>query len=336
MVLENPRAGSFTAVSNLFLDQYMPEANGEFVKIYLYLLRQSGVPGAQISVSAIADHLNHTEKDVLRALHYWEKQSLLQILETDGEMRGIRLLSPGEKGTAKADSASPGAAAEKKTEISEETLERLQQEEDFSDLLFAAEQYLKRTLTPQDIRVLGYMREELQFPEDLIEYLIEYCVENGHRNIRYLEKVALNWHQEGILTREMAKESNQTYTRENREVMKAFGISGRVLAAREQRFVEKWLKEYGMPLEVAVEACAVTMSAIHKPSFEYADQVLASWRTAGIRTLEQARNQTAAKSRRRRTVPAERAASAGSRGFRNYDQRETDYDALLAQGKLGG
>ena len=61
-----------TLVRNVFLDEYMPEASGEFVKIYLYLLRcASGEK--EISMGRIADIFEHTEKDVTRALKYLER-----------------------------------------------------------------------------------------------------------------------------------------------------------------------------------------------------------------------------------------------------------------------
>lgn len=365
MVLENPRAATFTAVSNVFLDHYMPEANGEFVKVYLYLLRLSGMPDAQISILTLADQLNHTEKDVLRALRYWEKQGLLQILEENGEMKGLRLLpmegtretgvqeTPAVRGiTPEPAPAAEGsvpiqapefpaagsrvAAVPKSASVTEETLRRLQSDDEFRQILFVAEQYLGRTLSPKDVRLLGYLYEDLRFPEDLIEYLIEYCVGGGHRSTRYIESVALGWHEEGITTREQAREIHRAYSRENRQVMRAFGIAGRVLTPEERTFVERWLKEYGMPLEVVTEACARTMSAIHKPSFEYTDSILSAWRDAGVRTLPAAKAQAEAHRIRRRPAGTPEKKAGARQGLRNYEQRETDYDALLAQGKLGG
>ena len=68
---------SYTCVSDCFLEQYMPKANGEFVKVYLYLLKFSQHPAGNLSVAALADIFNNTEADILRALHYWEKEQLL-------------------------------------------------------------------------------------------------------------------------------------------------------------------------------------------------------------------------------------------------------------------
>ena len=63
-----------TVVTNEFIDKYMTGANGEYVKVYLYLLRHQK---ELVEVGAIADALNHTEADVRRALAYWEKAGIL-------------------------------------------------------------------------------------------------------------------------------------------------------------------------------------------------------------------------------------------------------------------
>lgn len=67
-----------TVVSNLFIDEYMKDANDAQLKVYFYLLRMLNADQA-ISVSGIADKFNHTEKDVIRALKYWEKQQILDL-----------------------------------------------------------------------------------------------------------------------------------------------------------------------------------------------------------------------------------------------------------------
>ena len=71
--IQNSRAVSDTAVPDLFIDNYMPQANGEFVKIYLYILRSLHQPEGEISLSSLADVFSCTEKDIMRALRYWEK-----------------------------------------------------------------------------------------------------------------------------------------------------------------------------------------------------------------------------------------------------------------------
>lgn len=91
--LYQERLHADTLVPNQFIDQYMPQANGEFVKVYLYLLRCMTSNDVDCSISQIADTFNHTENDIIRALNYWERERLLE-LEYNGkqELTGIRLL----------------------------------------------------------------------------------------------------------------------------------------------------------------------------------------------------------------------------------------------------
>lgn len=85
----------FTVIQNAFIDQYMPHANGEFVKVYLYLLRCANT-GRDLSLSSIADVFEHTEKDIQRALLYWEKQQLLRIsMSQNGTLTALTFLEVG-------------------------------------------------------------------------------------------------------------------------------------------------------------------------------------------------------------------------------------------------
>lgn len=87
-------ATSFTTVSDIFIDQYMPKANGEFVKVYLYLLRATGSVAGIATISEIADHFSNTEADIIRALNYWASEGILQVQTgADGQIIGINLCS---------------------------------------------------------------------------------------------------------------------------------------------------------------------------------------------------------------------------------------------------
>lgn len=83
---------TYSAVSNFFIDYYMTDANGEFVKVYLYLVRLLN-SGRAVTVADIADHFNSTEKDICRAIRYWIKEGVLQLEYTnDKVLTGITML----------------------------------------------------------------------------------------------------------------------------------------------------------------------------------------------------------------------------------------------------
>ena len=91
LTLKNCRQESALLLDYEFIDNYMPEANGEYVKVYLLLLRCQASPDRELTVSGIADILDDTEKDVIRALIYWKKQGLMDRMFPRRELPRRRL-----------------------------------------------------------------------------------------------------------------------------------------------------------------------------------------------------------------------------------------------------
>ncbi|MFQ9153590.1 MAG: DnaD domain protein [Blautia sp.] len=175
-----------TLVRNVFLDEYMPEASGEFVKIYLYLLRcASG--GKEISMGRIADIFEHTEKDVARALKYWEKMQLLSLTyDSEGNLTSIDFLEPSPKAAVLPEK--PAFVAPPKVPLSPDRIAELKSHDDMEQLLFIAARYIGRPLTSTEIGNILYYYDSLHFSTDLIEYLVEYCVSKGNKSCHYMEK----------------------------------------------------------------------------------------------------------------------------------------------------
>ena len=96
ITLHTDSPATTTCVPNVFIDRYMVHASGEFVKIYLYLLRCINGNKSELSISKMADKFEHTEKDIKRALCYWEKLNLLRLeYDNEGDLSGIYFLDSG-------------------------------------------------------------------------------------------------------------------------------------------------------------------------------------------------------------------------------------------------
>ena len=149
-----------------------------------------------------------------------------------------------------------------------------------------AEQYLGKTLSVTDIDSITYFYETLEMSVELIEYLIEYCVENGHKSMHYIQKVALSWHKQDIKTVDQAKTSSLLYNKNCYSILNAYGIKGRAPAASEIAYIRKWNEEYAFNLDIILEACNRTMNAIHQPSFDYTDSILKKWHAQNVRHLK--------------------------------------------------
>lgn len=351
-----------TAVSNTFIDEYMGTASGEYVKVYLYLLRHAG---ESVEIPDIADALNHTEADVRRALAYWERTGVLapekeetvvsESAVTRENMTDTGYMAPesrrnygdtdvegrmpeetmedngkqpqsSDRGMAKQQSGTPDIPD---AGNSYDRMKRLSADEEFSALLYAVQQYLGKTFSAIECEKFAYFYDVLHMSCELLEYLAEYCAEGGHTSIRYIEKVALNWYQAGIHTRDEAREHSTRYSKDTSAVMKAFGIMGRNAGTAEQEFMRRWFKEFGFDAAIVTEACNRTLTATGAASFPYADKILTGWKENGVRNLQDVetldkRHQE--KQAKKSGTASRQTRSTSTNRFNNFEQRSYNYD----------
>ncbi len=373
ITLHNDSSLSATYVSNQFIDQYMVSANGEYVKVYLYLLRCMSSEQCSFSISSAADLFEHTEKDIQRALLYWEKMKLLQLeYHREKKLSGIRLLAPeaskesgedrklppaagadadgaqgradsadADNGQARTDSAGAdggqtgtafvGAPSipEGPGSYSMAQLSEFQKKEEVKELLFVTEHYLKRPLTSTDINTILFWYDELQFPVDLMEYLVEYCVGRGHTSLKYMNRVAISWKESGITTVERAKRTASAFSRLHFAVVRALGIQGRNLIPSETTMIDRWARNYGFSQELIEEACRRTIAATHQPNFDYADGILKSWHQQQVHNLTDVVRLDSTFQKTRSSANSNRKAAANK--FNNFSQRSYDYEKLEQQ-----
>ncbi len=340
-----------TVVQNAFIDRFMPHANGEFVKVYLYLLRCADT-GQELSLASIADVFDHTEKDIRRALTYWEKQQLLKLkLSSDGTILSAIFLTPpseeratyvpaGSTRLSGQNQASAGivktipnadklsSAAKTQDMPTRARIKALSEQEEIRQLFFIAEQYLQRALSSAEQGDLIYYYDTLHFSPDLIEYLLEYCISKDSTSRHYMRKVALGWAEAGISTVAQAKQETNLYNKNYYTILNTFGIKGRAPATPEQEMMSRWFHELGFSIDLVLEACRRTIRQIHQPSFEYADSILTNWHELGVKSMADVVHLDA-QHKQEQAKPADRqTSSAGSNRFNNFSSRKYDYSQL--------
>lgn len=302
----------YTIVSNYFIDHYMEDANEAQLQVYLYLLRMVAA-NLPVSVADIADKFKHSEKEVLRALKYWELQNLLSLdFDSTKTLTGIHFKSmpvstaepvhtatitpisipKNENGSDTTPSAtltvvnSDYSEPQKNNEYMKpaytaEQLRTFKAQENAAQLLYVAQAYVGKPLSVNDVKTIYFMCDVLHFSDDLIDYLIQYCVERGKKDFRYMEKVAINWAEEGITTPRQAQKSIVKYDKSVYSIMNALGKSN-APTNKELEFILKWTNEYGFDNDIILEACDRTVLATDKHRFEYADGILSNWKKEGV------------------------------------------------------
>lgn len=360
LTIYKDRAVGATEVPNRFIDEYMKDANDAQLKVYLYLLRMMNAKLAT-SVSDIADRFNHTEKDVIRALKYWEKQRLLDLdFDEDKTLVGIHIRDldnpaaenrqaaastfvPLPSGAAPAADApeSPSAAGAvtalparepesilsyEKPVYSADQLREFKNRQDTAQLLFIAESYIGKPLTPSEMKTILYFTDVLHFSDDLIDYLLQYCVERGKKDFKYIERVAVNWAEAGIATPRQAQRAVTRYDKNVYTIMNELGRNGSP-TTKELEYISRWLKEYGFSLDIILEACQRTAMATDKHRFEYAEGILSSWKKQDVRLKSDIRRIDDLHQQRKKSAPAEHPRQNNNR-FNQFPQNNYDFDAL--------
>ncbi len=336
-----------TLISNQFIDEYMKDANDAQLKVYLYLARLTSA-SLTTSISDIADKVNHTEKDVVRAIKYWEKNKLLSLdydeaknpigiylkeflpkSKTDIESlpeTSTKVVNSIVSSTVKAESISiPSAVAshsvEEKPSYSLDQLKAFKEQEEAQQILFIAEQYLGKTLSPAEMKSILYIYDNLGFSADLIDYLIQYCVGRGKKDFRYIEKVAVSWAEAKVKTPKQAALVSGKYDKTVYTIMTALGKSSAPIN-KEVDYITKWTKTYGYSLDIILEACDRTVLAVDSHRFEYADGVLSNWYKSNVHHL------TDVKSADEKFKKSKLPASVTKNAFNQFQQNEYDFDEI--------
>ncbi|MBQ0059848.1 MAG: DnaD domain protein [Lachnospiraceae bacterium] len=347
LTLKTSLLHNVTMVSNLFLDRYMPRANGEFVKVYLMLLRTSARHGETLTLSRLADQLDCTEKDICRAIRYWEREGLL-LLETDGEgeITGLMLSAPQEAlaeqmpvvidtGHTKAEPAVQPVVENKAVKggkVSAERMAELNENEEIHAMNVVASQTLGKPLTLTEMRTLLYFYDNLEFSPDLIAFLLEYCVNNGKKRFSYIEKVAHAWYEDGVRTVEDAKSRISNFSHYYK-IMDALKIKGRDPSDKEITFMKRWVNTYDLPIEIILEGCSrALMRKSQNRSIEsyyaYADSILSEWHRNGVTTMDDVSRLDEQFKSRLHQKTVEKKAAGKTTSFDEFDQRQYDYDDL--------
>ncbi len=250
-------ATSFTTVSDIFIDQYMPKANGEFVKVYLYLLRATGSGAGIATISEIADHFSNTEADIIRALNYWASEGILQLQSgADGQIMGINLCSLSVSGMQAAQSNIQSAVVNNATQ---------------NNLQNGVVNNAAQNISTTNIRMQDSVVEKLKSQ-----------------------------------TTDKAASSQKEYTldeikefRKNPDISELFFIIEtylkHTLSSTDTNMVLYWLDELHFSTDLVEYLVEYCITKGHS-SLRYMNKVALGWADAGIKTVEQAKDDAAAHS----------------------------------------
>lgn len=330
----------YTQIPNSFICDHMPSANGNFVKLYLHLMMVYQHQAADgLTVSMLADCMECTENDILRALHYWQREGLMKLQEEEGTLLGITLCRPGTK---EMETVSPYPlpvekpaeefAVPDKQEYTPLQSEALMKDAEIDRAVNAVEQLLGEPVSPAHLQTILYFMCDVGFSAALLTALYETAVQKGKKRPSYIEAIGISWAKKGIRTAEEAKEESAAFSGKYSVAAKAFGIH-RSLAPAEREIIDSW-DPYHFSEDIIEEACRRTILQTGDANFNYASRILENWHKKNVTTLQDIEQCDASHKRQKRNTGTGKKVVVTQNQFQSFPQRsysQKDFNSLERQ-----
>lgn len=200
---------------------------------------------------------------------------------------------------------------------------------DVDNLFLLAERNFGKTLSPEDISDIFDIYERLLLPVEVIEYLLEQYTSKGISNMGYITKVANEWHDRGIKTKEQAVRLVNISSEDYIKIRKALGNSSKnEITPAEEKMINKFYNEYNFDLDIILEACdSVVITSSGIPSYSYLDGKLKEWHLAGATTLEDViKIEEEIKLSRKTPKKSAKSGNKNKNKFANFSQKSLDFD----------
>lgn len=330
----------YITVSKFFIDVLMPNANPTFVKVYLYALMLAN-DNMSIDNITIANKLGILESDVVGAFSYWQTQGIVSV--NDGFIEFLpmpALQSAPNIQTPQSQPARPTAVAlnpqpapvpavrnnQPKQYNAADVAKEISENEVLSDLAILAQTMLGKPLSTQDTITLYSFYDWLGFQPEIILQLLDHCVSLGKTNMKYIEKVAISWHEEGLST----PEAVDAYLKEVKQkntflyaVRRILGITDRALTQKEENMINIWGRDYGMTEEMVSLAYEYCVAQTQKLSLPYMDKILSGWHSKDIKTIEAAQRENMEfKTKNTKSAPAKTTFNVNKPNDYDYNEIE--------------
>ena len=318
------RNGGVTPVPNLFIDQYMPGADGNFVKVYLLGLSEATENGS-ISGDLLSSKLGLIESDIIKAWEYWESAGVVRFSNSDKNNVSIEFVN-----LYSLNNINRTSSPYDNTHTPEFIVSKLNNPK-LKDMFESIEKLIGRIMSPKEISMYLSWIDDYGFTPEVITLLTEYCKSKNKVDTRYIEKVAIAWHDSNIKSADEA----QVYIAQHegkfnnyRLVFDFLGLKENEIMKPQEEFLDKWFNIWGFTLEMVLEACKICSLRINEPNFSYIDGILTNWYKKDVKTTKQI--DTADTRKKSKNVNFKAPVTT----FNSYDQRS--YDIKDLERKLFG
>lgn len=285
-----------TRVENLFINEFLPGAPGDYVKLYLFALMYAQYE-EEIDTAGLARTLGMETFEVEEAWDYWEARGLVRRSSDGNEIEFLRMVErfygkdkdvvQTERKDILDSESSEGADAEDDIDFTEYDEDAQMERRSTAEydrrltseqlrMIFARLQEVSgRTISRKETEKITDALTIYDIRPEVLYYAIDYCADIDNTNADYITKVALRWKEEGCEDRASVRALLEKHSERNiayREIFRAVGFN-RLTTAADREIMDRWFDEMGFKLDEVLEACRAT-GGIREPSLRYVNKIL--------------------------------------------------------------
>ena len=314
-----------TLLENVFINHYMPQAPGSYVKVYILGLKYAqNHSNTSLSNEIIAKTLDVSVEETMEAWKYWEAQGIIKLVPYSQGSEDVAI----EFHTIKELMLN---IKKKKSPVDKYSPDRIiaaRQNFRIKDMF----EYIKKIYgrDPSTNEMFTYLDwvDDYGMPPELVILLIDDCCARGKKDLPYLKQVAKNWFDAGINSLEKANEYTERHKEKWQKYSKVLNFLriGRQPTSVEENMLYKWFYEFNYSEEVVLKACSLTANTM-KPSFSYLDKILTDWHNKGLKVIQEV-DAYITKSDHAAPVKTKPNTKTQKSSFNNFTNRTYDANAL--------
>ena len=306
---------SSTNIPDVFFTEYLSEASGDFIKVYLYMLFLSKY-NKDVKLNDLSKKIALPLTTIQAAIKYWEDTEIITkkgtgyIVNNIQEIELNKLYSP-------------------KLTVSKESIQNMEKDKSRSSAIEAINNmFFQGIMSPSWYSDIDLWFKKFEFDEEVMIALFQYCFDKSALHKNYVKAVADAWHSSNVKTFSDLEEYDdniQKIKKVKKNISKKLGLT-RNLTQYEEAYIEKWLQEYKYDLEIIELALKKTTSKSN-PNFDYIDKIISDWHDRKLLNSEDVRNYLLEfKNKTKQVAELEKKT-----GYQNYDQRNiTNFDNFYA------
>ena len=253
------------------------------------LLELACDPRAQVALDGVLEdacaRLHMTQAQGEASLAFWRGTGLLCVEESEQGSAPVAEAPQAQQALPRviADKGLPSYSTEELSGI-------LARRTELSALIDDAQRVFGKIFNTGEVAILAGLADYLGLDAEYILLLLTHCRNMEKKSLRYVEKMAITLHDEGIAdARDLEERLHriEVMAKASGRIRAMFGITSRALTAKEKGLLEDWLCRMQFDEEVIRRAYETTVDAIGKASISYAGKILERWHADGLKTVQE-------------------------------------------------